>query len=157
MLWGRKSRRWGRKGARGESIKGREVTSGLWEASCLEKSIKPTLTLTHTRTTRVIFYCVRWYQTVTRSSPYSFKGDRWLCSVHVQWYWPINLKLSFKWMFTFTSSMCLHVWPIRSQTTCVWAEGTRKTQLDILSSILVSWAAAHLSLKHTAQSNASAY
>lgn len=116
MLWGRKSRRWERKGARGESIKGREVTSGLWEASCLEKSIKPTLTLTHTRTTRVIFYCVRWYQTVTRSSPYSFKGDRWLCSVHVQWYWPINLKLSFKWMFTFTSSMCLHVWPIRSQT-----------------------------------------
>lgn len=78
------------------------------------------LSLSHTHTNDTGYFllpvCVRWYQTVTRSSPYSFKGDRWLCSVHVQWYWPINLKLSFKWMFTFTSSMCLHVWPIRSQT-----------------------------------------
>lgn len=52
---------------RGESIKGREVTSGLWEASCLEKSIKPTLTLTHTRTTRVIFYCQSVFADIKQS------------------------------------------------------------------------------------------
>lgn len=53
--------------------------------------------------------------------------------------------------------MCLHVWPIRSLDT----DKGQATESEPKEQEKLSWtfspAAAHLSLKHTAQSDASAY